>query len=176
MQVLLLPGYSTKNERERDSIAAALRGDGHNVLAHGWRHWEDDSAQFSLEAELARIDELIGSQQTTEAFAAVGKSVGNFVAAVLLQNKPSVAARTRRLLLMGVPLAGAGEEEREQLYQALSELDIPVTVVQNTEDKYGSADTVRAFLKGLPVELIVREAKNHRYDYPDLVREIIGRA
>lgn len=176
MQVLILPGYSNKNERERDSIAASLREDGHTVSAHGWQHWEKDSAQFSLEAELTRIGELIGSQRTSEAFAVVGKSVGVFVAAALLQNNPAVAARTRRVLLMGVPIGGAGEEERDQLYQALSELDIPVTVVQNTEDKYGSADAVRAFLEGLPVEFIVREAKNHRYDYPELVSEIIGRA
>jgi pimeloyl-ACP methyl ester carboxylesterase len=185
MQVLLLPGYSTKNLRERDSLAEALRAIGHHPLPHAWRHWEDEHVEFSLSTELSRIRDLLsgpggeagdgGGGPAGGTLAIVGKSIGCFVGAALLDREPAVAARTRRLLLLGVPVAGAPEHQKGQLYEALSRLDMPVTVCQNSRDPYGEAETVREFLQGLPIEFIEEDSDNHRYDYPQLVTEILGR-
>lgn len=175
MQVLILPGYSRKNIEERDALRSALESHGHRVLAHDWRHWEQEGTEFSLEDELRRIGGTLEQAAGTDAFALIGKSVGTFVGAALLQGSPALAERTRRLLLLGVPLGGAGDEERRQLHAALAELGVPTTVVQNTKDTYGAADTVRQFLADLSVEFITREAGNHRYNYPELVCEIIDR-
>lgn len=164
-----------KNERERDSIAEALDAAGHTPLRYAWRHWENEDAELSLPDELARIHELLSGGPGGEPLSIVGKSVGTFVAAALLEQDPAVAARTRRLILFGIPLNGAGEQQRRHLYEALSIQDLPITVCQNSADPYGAAEDVRAFLEGLTAELVVREAENHRYEYGDLVTEVVGR-
>lgn len=175
MQVLLLPGYSKKNEGEQESVAAALEEAGHTPFRYAWRHWEEENAELSLPAELERIHELLSRTGGGEALSIVGKSLGTFVAAALLEQDPALAARTRRLVLLGIPLNGAGEQQLTHLYEALSILDLPITVCQNSGDPYGAAEDVRRFIEGLVAELVVREADNHRYDYPELVTDVIGR-
>ncbi|MFP4637994.1 MAG: alpha/beta family hydrolase [Spirochaetaceae bacterium] len=173
MQVLLLPGHSTKNIEERDAITTALEADGHSVISHEWRHWKNSSTEFSLEEELSRITRMLAAAGGEETLAVVGKSIGAFVAAALLSQFESHAAHTTRLILLGIPIEAAGERERAHLREALSALKIPITVCQNTADPYGSADAVQNFFEGIPVEFLTREAENHRYAYGELIRDIL---
>jgi predicted alpha/beta-hydrolase family hydrolase len=152
-----------------------LEARGHEVVAHTWRHWRVPDTEFSLETELSDNESELEAGPGGGQLAVIGKSVGVFVAAALLTRSPAHAARARRLLLFGIPIAGARESERAQLHTALSQLDVPVTVCQNKDDPYGAAGNVREFLQGLTVEFAERDADNHRYDYPEYAAEIIGR-
>jgi|GEM_PF-5546020 len=84
MNVLLLPGNSPGNEDEIAPVKERLLGEGHQVLLHRGRHWEEPNVRFDLDLELSRLRALArGFQNREAAEALVCKSLGTFVAAAL---------------------------------------------------------------------------------------------
>lgn len=163
---VLLPGYSKNNKEELESITAFLQENQKEVYKHEWLHWHDENVRFDIDTEVEIIQAEI---KGLDNFGIIAKSIGTVVTVHLLQ-KLNVAPKF--VILMGIPLDSA--TEYKQLYQkALSTEEFPVTIIQNDTDPLGTIGDVRSFLGNIKYDEYAPEANEHRYNYPELVWDII---
>ena len=161
--VLYLPGYSLKNKSELESISTALKGGGFEVLAHEWQHWKDEGIAWNIPQEIELIKQEIGTSQIDFV---VAKSLGTYVAATLVWQK---VIDPKKIILLGLPINDLSADENEFLKLALKRMNGKLTLIQNSQDEHGSLEDLNTLVFDIQHDLIIKEANNHEYNYPDEV-------
>lgn len=169
MFVLILPGFSPKNKQETYSIAKRLQAEGLEVLVHEWPHWEDVRLQLRPEYEVIEISKLIDGKEN---LAIVSKSIGTYIALLLLQKHTQI--KPERLVLLGVPLTGLKEEEQRIYPEMMAKFAQITRVIQNEHDPHGSsADVAKLLGDNHRIMQVMPGRDDHRYDYPQEVERIL---
>ncbi|BCX13638.1 MAG: hypothetical protein KatS3mg085_170 [Candidatus Dojkabacteria bacterium] len=165
---LILPGHSTRNREELKSISSFLSEKDLEVTAHEWLHWQDETLKFDMDSE---IELVLSEIKGRDKVGIIAKSIGTRVAVNLLdvmQFEPVY------LLLMGLPIKRATEKTRNLYLPRLKNYSGKIFVVQNEKDPLGSIQDVQNFLQGIDYTEFVVENSTHRYNYPELVFNIVS--
>lgn len=170
MLIVLLPGFSSKNEDEMLNIQKAFDANGYQTYAHHWRHWTNDRQPQSLaelvDIELPSIQEAVGNQS----YILIAKSWGGFVGLNLVNTLDQDPELT---VFMGVGANDLSDEEAQQYPDILGQASFPKVFVHNTDDDHGSAEQLKQILGDLDCNLEEIPGNTHRYNYPDKLLDII---
>ena len=163
MQVIYLPGFSSKNRAEMQSVSEFLTKKGIVVHQHEWPHWEDSTVEWSAEREVAIVEKLIKSLPEDD-LAIVGKSLGTFVAIKLL----ALTNRSlEKLILNGIPYNDLSFTELKEYLAVLPNYQDQLTLIHNENDSHGEWKTVKGWLNDIKYELVLKPGDTHIYDYPE---------
>lgn len=165
---LYLPGYSLKNKLEATNIVEKLTHNSQEVYLHEWLHWQDSSIEFDLETE---TEIVISEIKGIENFGIIAKSIGTLVALNVLSK---LNLKAKYLILLGIPLNIA--QKYPDLYLNLNMYSQKTYSIQNKRDEYGLRTEVSKFLSKQSFEEYTVDSDNHRYDYPELVWEIVSKS
>lgn len=166
---LLLPGHSLKNKQELLDIQNFLEENDLETTAHEWLHWQDEEVGFDIETELDLITSEIKGRDNV---GIIAKSIGTVVAMRLLE---IMERPPEYLLLMGLPIKDADESKKALYQQALKDFPNPIFIVQNEQDPLGSMQEVQEMLEEVEYEEDTTEGDDHRYNYPELVLDIVSK-
>lgn len=169
--VVFLPGKSLKNKEEGENIRKELIEDGYDVYFHQWRHWLDETVEFSINEEVNLIAEKLKEYSFEELFI-IAKSIGTYVSLqILKQNIYDI----NHLVLMGIPFRDLNESEMAEYAEVLPIYDGQITIIQNREDDHGTIRDIQPLLNtGFKHDLIVKESTDHRYNYPEILKLILA--
>lgn len=172
MFVLILPGYSTKNKPEAYNISEVLEAAGHQTLVYEWPHWEDVRLQLRPDFELPTIRSRIEEVARQPELAIVAKSIGTFVAMLLLQKYSDIDPQ--KIILLGFPLTSLDEQERKIYPEMIARFKDRTHILQNEHDPHGGSEEVKALLGEHQALLQVMPGRDdHRYDYPQEVEQLL---
>src|SRR5690606_2022418 len=171
MQIIYFPGYSTKNIDEGENIVNILIENNYSVFFNRWRHWNEEiQTSREIEEDISSILNNFGNE--TE-FGIIGKSIGT-IAGVNLANRLIENVKiVKFLILLGIPVGEISDKEKEENKDLLGKFDFPVFVIQNNKDEHGNEEQIKKFLEGVECRLVIKEADNHRYNYPEDILAII---
>jgi predicted alpha/beta-hydrolase family hydrolase len=170
MTIIYFPGYSTKNISEAENIVTQLNSSGYKTILNRWRHWEQYNGNILQEID-EDTDRIKSDLQNDEDIIIIGKSIGTYASIQLL--KKVDLSRVNKVILLGIPFADLEPEEKVEYGNVLQNLSKPINILQNNLDDHGTPEQVKTMLMQVKYELKVIEADNHRYDYPEILLDII---
>lgn len=161
MNVLILGGNSPQHKQWIRDVQAALEPDFDEVRVLDYKHWGTGDKNANIEHEIVAASELVADW---DSYAVVAKSVGTVIA-VLAHARGLLDAKT--YILLGVPIDGIAGQAIE-FTPSLTTLPHS-SIVQNSNDPFGSAEKIRALLAehGLAnIQLVETPGNTHDYlDY-----------
>lgn len=159
--LLYLPGFSLKNKEEKESMTASLTSGGYEVMSHEWRHWADESIEFNVQNEMDLISQAIQGKSIE---AIIAKSIGTYVTARLIWSRLIDPQKT---ILLGIPLNDLDRDEKELMQLSLRRVQDRSVLIQNSNDPHGCIEDLNQLVRDIRLEIILKEAENHEYNYPD---------
>lgn len=162
MNLLLLPGNGKRSLEWIPSVEQALAPSFEQTVVVTYRHWETGKSEIDLEREAARLSE---KAKILEPYAVFAKSAGSMVTAVAIANEQ---LQPKWCLFAGLPLVMINDHQLAA-NEWLSKATMPIIVVQNDADPYGSFQDVRDYLsRSKQSNITVVEAPGNSHDYDDL--------
>ena len=159
MNVLLLPGNSSRHGEWIENLKLAVSPYFQRTVTQHYRHWQTG-------VEMADVDYEIGISQekvrALEPFCIIAKSIGT---AIATKGTATGAFKPERLILLGVPINGA--VSKDLLKRWLDEINIPIIIVQNTSDPLGSFAEVKAAFDRAAENVSFVELPGETHDYLD---------
>ena len=138
MNIIILPGNSPAHQRWLNDAARALEPFFDEIYPIAYRHWTTGAPEVdeTYEIELLRTLDV-----TTADVAVLAKSVGTVIATRAIAEN---ILRPRETVFLGVPITNPlfGTSLEEYGVQTI----VPLTIVQNDRDPYGSYADIVAFL------------------------------
>jgi len=165
--ILYLPGYSAKNKVEQQIMSKAFTSEGYEVFLHEWKHWSDESIDLNIEDEMELISQAIQGKSIE---AIVAKSIGTYVAARLIWSR---LIDPQKIILLGIPLNDLDRDEKELMQLSLRRVQGKSFLIHNSKDPHGSVDDLNGLVRDIRLEVILKEAENHDYLYPEDVLSIL---
>lgn len=159
MNTLILPGNSPRHAAWLNEFKDYLTlHTNSGVTTHPYAHWETGEAWADIPTEIART----ATHLPKEPYVITAKSIGTAVAVL---GTAEGAFKPERLVLLGVPLEGASINKA--FFEALRTIQLPVTIVQNSQDPYGSFSSVKEALIKVKEDLTFIEMAGETHDYVD---------
>jgi|GEM_PF-5504996 len=164
-----LPGYSTKNLEEAESISKVISKAKLQVYARKWDHWFDETLPFGLERERDLLIKVLQNFKG-QGYGLIAKSVGSLLALEVMQ---AYGRAPKYLLVMGIPTKDMSAIEFATYNQVLKSYAGPITFIRNSADEVCPKDAADKLFEGVTYTYKEQPAEDHRYNYPDLILEII---
>ena len=162
MKIIYLPGKSLKNKDEGDVITSFLKQHGYDVYYHQWNHWDNSENELELDGELQRIYKGLGDVSGQD-LVLIGKSLGSYVSMFLIDKFKS---QVKKVILLGVPINDFVDKAKKYP-ETLKTINVPIYVIQNSDDPHGTPEQVEDLLSEVKYELIEKDGSDHRYYYTD---------
>lgn len=137
MDILLLGGQSPRHLEWSRALAEALESHGHHVARLVYANWLAGTRVIDIEAEVSAAAKLAGPLDRP---VVVAKSIGTVIATLAIGRRLIQPAGE---VFLGLPLEAFENDPEAVGY--LPKLP-PVTVVQNEDDPFGSAEKAREFV------------------------------
>jgi predicted alpha/beta-hydrolase family hydrolase len=159
MQTLILPGFSDKN-REWASAVQSSFGIKQSAFI-SWQHWATGKASpdWAQQETSAIISKMAG-----QSYAIVAKSIGTYVAMLVLAAK---LEKISHLILCGIPVNDflPGNASAYRILQQFSATKC--LVIQNEHDPHGSTTQVKDLLTPINplIQVISMPRSDHEYPY-----------
>ncbi len=160
MNLLLLPGNSPRHEAWVDSLRDALAPQFGTTIAQHYRHWQTGKPIADVAHEINAAQKHAAD---LEPYAIIAKSIGTVIAA---QGTAEGKLHPSKIILLGVPLEGS--VDRDAFAEWLTQITVPVIIVQNSQDPFGAFTDVKAALEGKSKNLRFVELIGDTHDYLDL--------
>lgn len=159
MHTLILPGYSETNRQWAQAVQSNLGAKEAGFIS--WQHWTTGQAapDWAHEETSAIVAKLAGQN-----IALIAKSIGTFVAMLVLAAKPD---NISKLILCGIPVNDF-QPGNTAAYQVLRQYPAPnCQVFQNEQDPHGSVTQVRDLLAPInpQIQVIPMPRADHEYPY-----------
>lgn len=138
MEIIILPGNSIHNKEWAEELARNLSSVG-NCRVQNYRHWQTGEKDIDFEYEIKILAESVRGKKD---YILVGKSAG---AITILEALSRKIVNPKKCVLMGLPFDFASKHGKD-LIRAISSSNIRREFIQNKDDPYGSAETVRKLL------------------------------
>ena len=168
MVTFILPGYSVHNKEWLEETTNKIGVDG-EIRPIYWAHWTDPDIKFDKAEKAKLLDNVAGFRVVD----IVAKSIGTFVAGLMIQRSPE---KIHKVILNGICLNDLNEEEKEILKAGLK-LVSPENIIcfQNDEDPHGNFDQARKFLSEVNSKIVVvsKTRSDHEYPYQEDFRKFL---
>jgi hypothetical protein len=165
--ILYLPGFSVANKEEQSAVSSALVSNGYEVLSHKWRHWSTEGIDFDVEEEMRLISQSIEGRMVD---ALIAKSIGSYVTARLIWSRLVDAPK---IIFLGIPLNDLDQDEKEIMQLSMHRIENKLVLIQNSKDPHGSIEDLNLLVRDMKYNIILKEADNHLYNYPDDILTIL---
>lgn len=159
MNALLLPGNSPRHREWVDRLYENLSPQFDSAEVQYYRHWQTGEKKADVGYEMVVAKDKAAKLGS---YAIVAKSIGTVIAA---RGTAEGLLSPDKLVLLGVPINGGAP--RDQFYQWLDHIGVPVVVVQNEHDTLGSFDDVKAAFDGSSEHITFVETPGDTHDYLD---------
>lgn len=161
--IVLLPGFSAKNKIWAEQLQNDLQEMGLKIQVQNWRHWDDNSESFKIEAE---TEAFLGAVNDEEVIV-LAKSIGTRLIIELLRKHPD-KFNANQVILMGIP------EKHEHYIEVLKSKSNLFQIIQNYQDPYLSYADLVEWLKSnnIDIDVIKGDRNDHDYPYPELLYEL----
>lgn len=163
IEYLLFPGFSLNNKQRGKDLQSEFTEAGIELNIQEWSHWDTGSESFDIKTETSKFLEKYQGKDVC----IFAKSIGTRFATELVR-KHSSEFSLKRLVLMGIP------ELHDNYLEMLDAVGEKVTIVQNTNDPYLSAQELSDFLEenNKNVDFMTIESDTHQYPYAELFVEL----
>ena len=166
MNVLLLPGNSPRHKEWVERLKIALDPHFDSVKSQQYRHWEtgDNWADIDYEINVAKdaVNDL-------SPYILIGKSIGT---AIVSKGIVKGLLHPEKIILLGVPINGG--VSKDDLQNWFEQIKLPIVIVQNTFDPYGSFAEVKSlFEKISSITFVELPGSTHDYDDFDEIARLI---
>lgn len=159
MNILILPGNSPHHAAWLNEFKNYLTLHTNSVVtAHPYMHWETGEPLADIPVEITKI----ATHLPTEPYVIIAKSIGTAIAVL---GTAKGVFKPEKLVLLGVPLEGMSIDK--VFFEALRTVQLPVTIVQNNQDPYGSFRSVKDILIKAKEDLTFIEMTGETHDYVD---------
>lgn len=162
MNLLLLPGNGIRNLEWLPRVDQVLAPSFEQTAIITYKHWETGESEIDLEHETTVIAE---KARVFEPYAVFAKSAGSMVTMMATANKQ---LHPKWALFAGLPLVMITDHSlpAREWFNAST---MPITIVQNDSDPYGSSQQVHNFVNTLDRrDINVVEASGNSHDYNNL--------
>jgi hypothetical protein len=158
MDIIILAGNSLHNKEWAEELAKNLKSLG-NCYVQNYRHWETGEKSIDFEYEIKKLSEYVKGK---EDYVLVGKSAG---AIAILEALSRKVVSPKKCVLMGLPIKTA-KGNGEELKNAIQSSNIRKEFIQNDNDPYGAAKSVKDMLISLKIkDYSFTETKGDTHDY-----------
>lgn len=166
MNIFVLPGNNPKTESWAANLLREFEAPNIKMSIQHYKHWDSDERQFvNINGEVERL-------QGREIDLLIAKSAGVMIG-LLAYAKRIIAPQ--RLIFIGTPVIGF-REEKIDLRQLVSGLNVPCLFIQQTNDKAGSCVNLREEISDISmVELVEIPGADHQYSDLKLLAKRIKR-
>lgn len=138
-----------------------------DIYIQNYQHWASGEQWIDLPHELA----VLGRHKFASDYGIFAKSIGPVLAVKALEQK---ILAPKFLLFCGLPL-GFITKDYPEFASVLAASNLPLVIIHNTNDKVGSAESVREYLNEPLAEtdytFIEIPGTTHDYENYDLLRE-----
>lgn len=160
MVTVILPGGAVHNKEWLEETAKKINVEG-EIRPIYWDHWTDPAHEFNPEEKARLIDDIAGMRIID----IIAKSIGNLVAAHMIQKSPE---KISKVIINGIPFSDISEDGKEIIKSALK-LIPPENIIcfQNADDPHGTFEQAKAFLSEVnpEIKVISKERDDHEYPY-----------
>ena len=161
MNLLLLPGNSPRHKQWLEQVDQQLRPLFERTLRHDYRHWQTGQPEIDLAYEASQ---LVDASIDLEPFVVFAKSAGTVLC---LQAIEQGILNPDACVFTGIPLPIVNTYDLP-LTEWLTGANIPITIIQNSHDPYGSYQELRAIVASTKNQHItIQEATGDTHDYLD---------
>lgn len=159
MNLLLLPGNSSRHALWVEELKTALSPHFSNIQTQHYRHWQtrEEFADIQHEITVAKAQE-----ETIKPYTIIAKSIGSVIA---VNGVSTGSLHPEKLVLLGVPINGGVSVESFAGW--LRGVDVPVVIAQNTADPLGSYNDVKVAFEQSGGHLSFVELPGTTHDYLD---------
>ena len=167
--LLLLSGSSKRNKEWIYRINQIFYDIFKDTIVHNYKHWEDDSVDINLDYELEIISKEVSNFEPYVIFA---KSIGSVLA---LKGIDSQLLKPTRCIFVGLPLKII-IEDCIPFFEWLDNVNVPVVIIQNKNDPFGSINEVKIYIintKNNDIKILEVPGDSHDYDDLDMLRRLI---
>jgi predicted alpha/beta hydrolase family esterase len=142
--VIILPGFSSKNQELLDTYVPYFKDKGYKVNAIKWPHWKSgNKSDFVKEEQVERIVCLLDNIDRPITFFA--KSVGTIILSEVLKVIDKI--KIQKIVLAGLPL-GDGSSNLIDVYKSLNDLNpSKIIIIQAKNDPYSPFKAVKKFIR-----------------------------
>jgi len=159
MNALLLPGNSPRHAEWIEALKDAVSSQFEVTKTQHYAHWQTGEQWANVEHEINVSKEKVAS---LEPYVIIAKSIGTVIAA---KGTASQVLQPEKLILLGVPIKGGADIETFLAF--LQKIKIPVIIVQNTADPFGSFADVKSVFQGAGPHTSFIELPGDTHDYLD---------
>lgn len=168
MNLVLFSGNSYNNRDYAYDVKLQVEDLFEHVYIQEYRHWKTGNQLIDIEYE-----EVAAGHKTAELkpYTVFAKSIGT---ALTLKAIADGVLTPERCVFVGLPITSIAEMQLP-LKEWLAKVTVPITVIQNSQDPYGSyADVVR-YLKNTDCIVIENPGDTHDYtDYQQIVQLLMA--
>lgn len=160
MEIIILAGNSSHNKKWAEELSRNLNSLG-TCYIQNYKHWETGEKNIDFEYEIKKLSDYVKEKKD---YILVGKSAG---AISILEALSRKLVAPRKCVLMGLPLKTA-KGNGEELKNAIKSSNIRKEFIQNDNDPYGSAESVKEMLESLGIKnYSFTETEGNTHDYTD---------
>jgi alpha-beta hydrolase superfamily lysophospholipase len=161
MNLLLLPGNSQKSGEWLHAVEQSLTANFACTRRHDYRHWQTGEREINLSFETTALANIITDYEPYLVFA---KSAGTMLA---LRAISEDILTPKACLFTGMPLVMVAEHSLP-VVDWLQKTTIPITILQNEHDPYGSFQHVSELVAAANCpNVTVVQAAGNTHDYND---------
>lgn len=168
MNLIIVPGNSSKNEKWLKRTMDHFSGGQLNVKGLFYQHWQNGGEFIDLQTELEKLIELAGPEENL----ILAKSAG---AMLVVYAVHTGQLRPERCVFMGLPLKWA-KEHNLALGIWLQSYRVPTTILQKTDDPVTSFAELESSLADLgqsSMRAIELAGADHRYDELEIMEKYL---
>ena len=160
MNLIILPGNSPEHERWLNEATNAFEPFFDEIHAVHYRHWQTGAPEVDESYEIEALRSLSMDMSDSVILA---KSVGTVIASRAISED---ILRPRNTVFLGLPITNPLFSTSLEEY-GLQNIT-PLTIVQNTNDPYGSFAVVQAFMAKIgATQATLVETPGQTHDYED---------
>jgi predicted alpha/beta-hydrolase family hydrolase len=159
MNALLLPGNSSRNGKWIENLKLAIADHFVRVETQHYQHWQSgyDRADIEYEISVAK-----SRAERLRPYIIIAKSIGTVIS---VKGVADGKLEPEKLILLGVPINGG--VSMDMFSEWISEINMTVIIIQNSNDPIGSFNEVKAAFKGKSKSLKFVELPGNTHDYLD---------
>lgn len=159
INILILPGNSPRHAEWANDLKSHLLPRFDRVEAQHYKHWQTGEKWADVDYELSVAK---ATTVDLEPYIIIGKSIGTVIA---VKGAATKQISPVKLILLGIPINGGANAD--EFNDWLGTIDIPVVIIQNTDDPLGSFEQVSNAFKDSNQNITFIESPGDTHDYLD---------
>ncbi|HSW80750.1 MAG TPA: alpha/beta family hydrolase [Candidatus Saccharimonadales bacterium] len=159
MNLLLFAGAGRQSEAWLQRVDASLAHQYEKTYRHSYAHWESGAPDIDLDLEIGRLAAIT---ENVSPFMIFAKSAGT----MLVSRATALGIlRPEACLFTGIPLIMIRDQQLPA-NRWLQATEFPMTILQHTDDPYGSYEEVKQYIAGTArTNAEVHEIPGDTHDY-----------